>query len=117
MLPIEASAYYEGTTCYDGSEAIAYYSCGMAKEYVGYGVAIYLRDGNEITEYLGVFKVTDTGNYPKIKDGTCVDIRLPDYDSCINFGRRDVYVQLIPPEDFENGTIKGLSRVGCFPNT
>jgi 3D (Asp-Asp-Asp) domain-containing protein len=63
----------------------------MAKEYMGKTAIVYTPD----FELIGIYEVEDTGGDYRIKNGQCIDIYIPDYDSCIEFGRQDVIVYLM----------------------
>ena len=60
--------------------------------------AIYLDDNGSPGEFLGYFEILDTGGDDRIKNGTVLDIYIPDYDTCIEFGRRKVVVVFIDGE-------------------
>lgn len=100
---MEASAYSQTGTCADGTYTQENLTASMAVKYRGYRVIVYYRnDDNSVGELIGDYIVHDTGSHPTIVSGECVDIYISDYDTCIIFGRPDVYVRLIPPEDFAN---------------
>lgn len=89
-LEIEATAYCYGEVTASGKkvrEGIA----AMAKEYMGKTAIVYSAD----YELIGTYEVEDTGGDYRIKNGQCIDIYIPDYESCINFGRQDVIVYLL----------------------
>lgn len=58
---------------------------------------LYLDDGDGIIRqqnFIGEYVCEDTGGEP-IKKGYVVDIYIPDYDECIQFGAKRVIVLLI----------------------
>lgn len=94
---METTAYCYGTTRCDGG-AVRTGTCAGKPEWHGKVAAIYLDDNGELGEFLGYFEILDTGGDERIKNGTVLDIYIPDYDACIEFGRRKVLVELIDGE-------------------
>lgn len=94
---MEATAYCYGTNRCDG-ESVRIGTCAGKKDWYGKVAAIYLDDNGSLGEFLGYFEILDTGGDERIKSGTVLDIYIPDYDSCIEFGRRKVVVVLIDGE-------------------
>jgi len=93
-LDIEATAYCYGTTTCTGKPVRVGYAA-MAKEYIGKTAVVYEADENgEPLDYIGIYEIEDTGGDYRIKNGTCIDIYIPDYDEAISFGRKDVVVYL-----------------------
>lgn len=97
LIKGEASAYCYGTVCAYGDTPTAGITCAMSPKYKGYTVVVYHRDlDGRIGEYIGTYEVQDTGSYPTIQSGKCVDIWMDTKEECKQFGRPDVYIQLIP---------------------
>ena len=94
---IEATAYCYGTTRCDG-QPVRQGICAGKPEWYGKVAAVYENDGGTPGKFLGYFEILDTGGDERIKNGTVLDIYLPDYDACIEFGRQDVIVVLIDGE-------------------
>lgn len=94
---IEATAYCYGTTRCDGG-AVRTGICAGKPEWYGKVAAIYLENNGSPGEFLGYFEILDTGGDDRIRKGTVLDIYIPDYDSCIEFGRRKVVVVFIDGE-------------------
>ena len=94
---MEATAYCTGNIRCDGG-AVRIGTCAGKKDWYGKVAAIYLDDNGSLGEFLGYFEILDTGGDEKIKSGAVLDIYIPDYDSCIEFGRRKVVVVLIDGE-------------------
>lgn len=93
-LDIEATAYCYGTTTCTGKPVRVGYAA-MAKEYIGMTAVVYEADENgEPLDYIGIYEIEDTGGDYRIKNGTCIDIYVPDYSEAISFGRKDVVVYL-----------------------
>lgn len=88
-MEIELSAY-----CIDGITASGKHTrTGIVagkKEWIGKTVVLYDAD----LRFIGFFEVLDTGG-KKIRDGECIDIWMPTYDECIEFGRQKGYYQLL----------------------
>lgn len=88
-IPIELTAY-----CIDGTTASGKHTregiVAGKKEWIGMTVILY----DENMEYIGTYEVLDTGG-KKIRQGKVIDIWLPTYDECIQFGRQKGYYQLI----------------------
>lgn len=97
QLQIEATAYCYGTIRCDGG-AVRTGTCAGKPEWYGKVAAIYLEDNGSPGEFLGYFEILDTGGDDRIKNGTVLDIYIPDHDACIEFGRRKVLVVLIDGE-------------------
>lgn len=94
---MEATAYCYGTTRCDGG-AVRTGTCAGKPEWYGKVAAIYLDDNGSPGEFLGYFEILDTGGDERIQEGTVLDIYIPDYNACIEFGRRKVLVTLIDGE-------------------
>lgn len=97
QLQIEATAYCYGTIRCDGG-AVRTGTCAGKPEWYGKVAAIYLDDNGSTGEFLGYFEILDTGGDDRITDGLVLDIYIPNYDACIEFGRRKVIVLLVDGE-------------------
>lgn len=60
----------------------------------GKQVRVYQNDGGKPGNLIGTYTVEDTGGAP-IRNGSVIDIWLPDEDTCFQFGRRCVLVEVI----------------------
>lgn len=100
LRSIEATAYCITGTCADGTQTTAGVTAAMAKEYIGCTAYVWERtaDGS-IGNHIGVYEIHDTGGDYRIKNGTVIDIYIPSYDEAVQFGRQDVYVYLVFPEE------------------
>lgn len=96
-LALEVTAYCCGTTRCDGG-AVRTGICAGKPEWHGKVAAIYLSDDETLGEFLGYFEVLDTGGDERIRSGAVLDIYIPDYDSCIEFGRKKVVVVFVDGE-------------------
>ncbi len=94
---MEVTAYCYGTTRCDG-EQVRTGTCAGKPEWYGKVAAIYLNDNGSPGEFLGYFEILDTGGDERIRNGTVLDIYIPDYDACIGFGRQKVIVTIIDGE-------------------
>lgn len=69
-------------------------------EWIGCTMAVWLDQGDHqphSDNFLGFFSVEDTGSQP-IKKGYVVDIYLPTYEECREFGAPDIIYQIIESE-------------------
>ena len=60
----------------------------------GKQVKVYWNDGGKPGSLIGTYTIEDTGGAP-IRNGSVIDIWLPDEDTCFQFGRRCVLVEVI----------------------
>lgn len=97
VQPMEATAYCQGTIRCDGG-VVRTGTCAGKPEWYGKVAAIYLDDNGSTGEFLGYFEILDTGGDDRITDGLVLDIYIPNYDACIEFGRRKVIVLLVDGE-------------------
>ena len=91
---MKATAY-----CLTGKTATGTYTksgvCASKREWFGKRVAVYEADseGNAVS-LIGYFSVEDTGGAP-IQKGHVIDIWLPTYEECKQFGWKNVIVFLL----------------------
>lgn len=92
---IESTAYCHGEITADGSrvrEGIA----AAKKEWMGLTAILYeVQEDGTIGPLIGFYEIKDTGGDYRIKDGTCIDIYMPEEEECIRYGRQQVYIQLV----------------------
>lgn len=113
LKAIEATAYCVTGTCADGTQTQENSTAAMAKEYIDADIYVWLRNPDDsVGDYLGAYEVHDTGSNERIKAGTVVDIYMPDYNTCIEFGRQNVYVHIVQEGDKQNAT-QGLPARRC----
>lgn len=68
-------------------------------EWIGKTAAVYLEgDNGDLGKFLGYYDVRDTGSSP-IREGKVIDIWMPTYDECIQFGRCKVIVYILGEDD------------------
>ncbi len=91
---MEVTAYCDGAIRCDGG-AVRTGTCAGKPEWYGKVAAIYLDNNGCPGEFLGYFEILDTGGDDRIRNGTVLDIYIPDRDACIEFGRQKVLVVLI----------------------
>lgn len=97
---MEATAYCNptGNKTYSGTRTTEGLTIAGRKEDVGKCAAVWLvGDDGKLGEFLGYYIVQDTGygSTGEIQRGERVDIYMDSYDACIQFGLRQVYVQLV----------------------
>lgn len=91
---IESTAYCYGEITASGQAVREGIAAGR-REWIGLTAILYEDDGGEIGELIGIYEILDTGGDERIKNGTCIDIYIPDYDAAIEYGRKSVFVQLV----------------------
>lgn len=90
---VECTAYCDTGTTASGKQTIEGLTIAGAREWMGCACIMWDSEWN----FIGIYQFTDTG-YGRDGDiprGETVDIYIPDYDACIQWGRRDVYIQII----------------------
>lgn len=91
---MQATAYcLTGQRC-DGG-AVRRGIASAAPKYYGMTAAVYINDGGQPGEFLGWYEILDTGENEGIQNGTVLDIWMPTYEECIEFGRKDVLVVFV----------------------
>lgn len=95
---IESTAYCYGEITADGSEVCPGIAAAK-REWMGLTAILYevAPDGG-VGEVIGIYEIKDTGGDYRVKNGTCIDIYIPDEDACMQYGRQQVYIQLVQPE-------------------
>ena len=63
------------------------------REWFGKTARVYWNDNGEPGDLIGEYIIEDTGSEP-IRNGSVIDIWLPTYDECMEFGRRLVLVEV-----------------------
>lgn len=107
-IVVESTGYSNpaGNPTYSGKETIEGITIAAKKEWIGSVVALYTKtQGGGIGDFIGYRQVTDTGYghdstvYPgrgTIETGETVDLFFQSTDDAINYGSREVYIQVIP---------------------
>lgn len=94
LIPMQATAYCTGHTTASGKR-VAEGMCASKPEWIGCMAVVYERNSDgSIGKYIGTYDIEDTGS-EKIRQGKVIDIFIDDYDACIQFGRKEVLVQII----------------------
>lgn len=62
-------------------------------EWFGKTARVYWNDNGVPGELIGEYTIEDTGGTP-IRNGSVIDIWLPTYEECVQFGRRLVLVEV-----------------------
>lgn len=107
LFIVEASAYNNpnGNKTASGNETIEGLTVAAKKDWIGLTVVIYnISEDGSVGELIGYYEIQDTGygkdskKYPgkgTIQTGECIDIYMESRDDAIEWGRRNVYIQLI----------------------
>ena len=91
-----ATAYCLTGTTASGTYTTEYRTVAGKREWFGRGIHIWLDDGDGIQKpenYLGYYIVEDTGGRP-IREGRVIDIYMPEYEDCKQFGGRRIIYEL-----------------------
>lgn len=95
---VECTAYCDEGITASGKPTVEGLTIAGAREWLGCAAVLYeVDEDGTIGEFIGIYQFTDTG-YGRDGDilrGETVDIYMPDYDTCIEWGRRNIYVQII----------------------
>lgn len=92
---IESTAYCHGEITADGSKVRPGIAAAK-KEWMGLTAILYeVKEDGTIGAVIGYYEIKDTGGDYRIKDGTCIDIYMPEEEDCIRYGRQQVYIQLV----------------------
>lgn len=98
---VECTAYCDEGITASGKQTIEGQTLAGAREWIGCMAVLYeVDEDGSIGDFIGIYEVTDTG-FGKDGDilrGETVDIYMKDEDMCWEWGRRDVYVQIIRGE-------------------
>lgn len=91
---IESTAYYEGEVTASGQK-VREGICAGRKEWLGLTCIVYEDDDGSPGDYIGIYEMLDTGSDRRIREGKCIDIYMPEKETCLEWGRRKVWVQLV----------------------
>lgn len=95
---IECTAYCDDGVTASGKPTIEGLTIAGAAEWMGCAAVLYeVEPDGIIGSIIGIYQFTDTG-YGRDGDiprGETVDIYMPDESDCIEWGRKDVYLQII----------------------
>lgn len=90
---IEATAYCDAEQLTASGEPVREGICAFAPELMHKTVYIWSEDW----ELIGIYEVKDTGS-KRIKNGEVIDIWMPEYNDCIQFGRKKVWIEVLDAE-------------------
>lgn len=97
LYQVECTAYcYTGQPTASGAQTVEGLTIAGAREWMGCTCALY----DEDKQFLGYYEFTDTG-YGRdgdIERGETVDLYMSSESDCDAWGRRTVYIQIIPSE-------------------
>lgn len=92
---IESTAYSYGEITKDGSR-VREGICAGKEEWLGMTAVIYgMEEDGSVGQVIGIYEIKDTGSDHRLQDGTCIDIYMPDETAAKEYGRQQVYIQLI----------------------
>ncbi len=91
---LECTAYYEGEVTASGQE-VRTGICAGKREWLGLTCIVYADDGGKPGDYIGIYEILDTGGASRIREGKCIDIYMDGRDACLEWGIRDVWVQIV----------------------
>lgn len=69
--------------------------CAGAKEWLGKTAVLYHENDLGQWELYGIYEIEDTGSDLRLQQGKSLDIWMPTYEECIEFGRQEMYVQIV----------------------
>ena len=95
---VECTAYCDEGITASGRPTVEGLTMAGPREWMGCAAVLWkVNEDGTIGEYIGIRQFTDTG-YGRdgdIQRGETVDIYIPNYDECIEWGRRRIYIQII----------------------
>lgn len=98
---VECTAYCDEGITASGKHTVEGLTIAGAREWIGCAAILYeVNENGSIGDMIGIWEFTDTG-YGRDGDiprGETVDIYLEDYDACIEWGRQEVYLQVVRGE-------------------
>lgn len=94
LFRIESTAYCYGEITASGQQ-VREGICAGKKEWIGLTCILYADDGGKPGDYIGIFEILDTGGDERIRDGRCIDLYMENKSDCIEWGRRNVWIQLV----------------------
>ena len=98
---VECTAYCDDGVTASGKPTIEGQTLAGAREWLGCMAVLYeVDEDGSIGDFIGIYEVSDTG-YGKDGDiprGETIDIFMEEESACVEWGRKDVYVQIIRGE-------------------
>lgn len=95
---VECTAYCDEGITASGKQTVDGRTIAGAREWLGCIAVLYeVDEDGSIGDFIGIYEFTDTG-YGKDGDiprGETVDIFMKEEAACVEWGRREVYVQII----------------------
>lgn len=98
LLTIDATAYCVSGTTSTGTQTVEGRTAAGSPEWYGMTAYVWEDTGNGIKpeNLIGIYTVEDTGKKGgSVRNGRTIDIYLKDYNRCIQFGRKKVFVWLV----------------------
>lgn len=96
----KATAYCLTGTTATGTQTKDNHTVASKREWFGKVMIIYLDTGDHKIHpenYIGTYVVEDTGSEP-IKKGYVIDIYMPSYNDCRQFGVKNIVFQIVDSE-------------------
>ena len=94
-VQIETTAYCDYGLTASGS-MVREGVCAARRDMIGKCAIVYeMEEDGTLGDFIGYYEILDTGGDYRIENGSVIDIYIPDYDKCIEYGRRKVYVQIV----------------------
>lgn len=92
---IESTAYSYGEITKDGSR-VREGIIAAKEEWLGLGAIVYeVEPDGSIGDVRGFYEIKDTGSDYRLQNGTCIDFYMESYEDAVEYGRQNVYIQLI----------------------
>lgn len=92
---IESTAYCYGEITKDGSK-VREGIIAAKEEWLGLTAIVYeVAEDGSVGEVRGIYEIKDTGSDYRLQNGTCIDIYMPDEKEAIEYGRQQVFLQLV----------------------
>lgn len=95
LFLIESTAYCYGEITKDGSK-VREGIIAAKEEWLGMTAVVYeVAEDGSVGEVRGIYEIKDTGSDYRLQNGTCIDFYIPDEQEAKEYGRQQVYVQLV----------------------
>lgn len=96
----KATAYCINGTTATGTHTTEGRTVASKKEWFGKTMVMFVDDGDGLMKpqnYIGTYIVEDTGG-KGVRSGKVIDVYIEDYDRAVEFGCKDVIIQIIDAE-------------------
>lgn len=102
LLKIEATAYcnpHNNPTA-SGAKTVEGETLSGKRAWMGERVLVFYEEDGEPGNLYGLMEFQDTGGDERIKNGEVIDIFMEEYDDCIEWGRKDVFLLFLDEVEF-----------------